>query len=41
VTMGTIVTILCGVDRPESILTWKRSPSVKALLTGLGRVCLM
>jgi hypothetical protein len=35
VTMGTIVTILCGVDRPESILTWKRSPSVKALLTGL------
>ena len=33
--MGTIVDILCGVDRPESILTWKRSPSVRALLTGL------
>ncbi|GFG55190.1 hypothetical protein MAGR_66310 [Mycolicibacterium agri] len=35
VTMGTIVTILCGVDRPESILSWKRSPTVRALLTGL------
>lgn len=35
VTMGTIVTILCGVDRPESILSWKRSPIVRALLTGL------
>jgi RNA polymerase subunit RPABC4/transcription elongation factor Spt4 len=34
-TMGTIVDILCGVDRPESILTWKRSPKVQALLTGL------
>jgi hypothetical protein len=34
-TMGTIVTILCGVDRPESILSWKRSPAVRALLTGL------
>ena len=33
--MGTIVEILCGVDRPESILTWKRSPTVQALLTGL------
>ena len=33
--MGTIVEILCGVDRPESILTWKRSPTVRALLTGL------
>ena len=33
--MGTIVTILCGVDRPESILSWKRSPTVRALLTGL------
>jgi hypothetical protein len=35
VAMGTIVDILCGVDRPESILTWKRSPAVRALLTGL------
>ena len=35
VTMGTIVDILCGVDRPESILSWKRSPIVRALLTGL------
>jgi hypothetical protein len=26
---------LCGVDRPESILTSKRSPTVQALLTGL------
>lgn len=35
VAMGTIVTILCGVDRPESILTWKRSSTVRALLLGL------
>ncbi|OBB74464.1 recombinase XerD [Mycobacterium sp. 852014-52144_SCH5372336] len=34
-TMSTIVTILCEVDRPESILSWKRSPTVRALLTGL------
>lgn len=33
--MTTIVEIFCGVDRPESILTWKRSPKVQALLTGL------
>ena len=33
--MSTIVDILCGVNRPESILTWKRSPKVRALLTGL------
>ena len=33
--MGNITNILCGVDRPESILTWKRSPTVRALLTGL------
>ena len=26
--MGTIVEILCGVGRPERILTWKRSPQV-------------
>jgi hypothetical protein len=33
--METIVEILCGVDRPESILTWKRSPKVQSLLKGL------
>lgn len=37
VAMGKIVEILCGVDRPESILTWKRSPTVQALLTALSR----
>lgn len=35
VTMDAIVEILCKVDRPESILSWKRSPTVRALLTGL------
>jgi hypothetical protein len=35
VAMGKIVEILCGVDRPESILTWKRHPKVQALLSGL------
>jgi hypothetical protein len=33
--MEKIVEVLCGVDRPESILTWKRSTKVQALLTGL------
>lgn len=33
--MGAIVEILCAVDRPESVLTWKRSPKVQALLAGL------
>jgi hypothetical protein len=33
--MQTIVEILCSVDRPESILTWKRSAKVQNLLTGL------
>jgi hypothetical protein len=33
--MTTVVEIFCSVDRPESILTWKRSPKVHALLTGL------
>jgi hypothetical protein len=33
--METIVEVLCGVDRPESILAWKRSSKVQALLTGL------
>ena len=38
--MSTIVDILCDVDRPESIFTWKRSPKVQQLLTGLasGRI---
>jgi hypothetical protein len=35
VVMCRIVESLCGVDRPESILTWKRSPSVQTLLTAL------
>jgi hypothetical protein len=35
VAMGTIVEVLCSVDRPKSILTWKRSPKVQALLSGL------
>ncbi|MCW2787470.1 MAG: recombinase XerD, partial [Marmoricola sp.] len=34
-TMSTIVDIFCGVDRPEIIYTWKRSPQVHDLLTGL------
>lgn len=33
--MGAIVDILCAADRPESVLTWKRSPKVRALLAGL------
>lgn len=40
VAMSTIVDILCNVDRPDSIYTWKRSPKVQDLLTGLasGRI---
>ena len=33
--MAPIVEALCGVERPASILTWKRSPRVQELLTGL------
>lgn len=33
--MAPIVEALCRVDRPASILTWKRSPRVQELLTGL------
>jgi hypothetical protein len=33
--MTTLVEVLCSVDRPESILSWKRSPKVQDLLTGL------
>lgn len=35
VTMGTIVEILCGADRPESVLKWERKATVRALLTRL------
>ncbi|MFF1254404.1 recombinase XerD [Pseudarthrobacter sp. NPDC058329] len=34
-TAGKIVDVLCKADRPESIITWKRSPKVQALLTSL------
>jgi hypothetical protein len=33
--MAAIVDTLCRVERPASILTWKRSPTVQELLTGL------
>ena len=33
--MAAIVEALCRVERPASILTWKRSPRVQELLTGL------
>jgi hypothetical protein len=33
--IASIVDALCSVDRPASILTWKLSPKVQALLTGL------
>lgn len=32
---ASLIGALCSVDRPESILTWKRSPAVHALLAGL------
>lgn len=28
--------VLCASDRPESVIVWKRSPKVQALLRGLG-----
>lgn len=31
-----LVDVLCASNRPESILIWKRSPKVEALLGGLG-----
>lgn len=31
-----LVEVLCAVDRPESIHTWKRRPAVQTLLAGLG-----
>ena len=35
--MAPIVDALCRVDRPASILTWKLSPKIQALLAGLAR----
>lgn len=34
-TVSKIVDVLCKADRPESIITWKRSPKVQALLVSL------
>ncbi|SCC29839.1 hypothetical protein GA0061083_0024 [Pseudarthrobacter enclensis] len=34
-TARKIIDVLCKADRPESIITWKRSPKVQALLTAL------
>jgi hypothetical protein len=34
---GKIVDVLCKANRPESIITWKRSPKVQALLGSLSR----
>ncbi|MGO9157464.1 MAG: hypothetical protein ACLP9N_31805, partial [Mycobacterium sp.] len=33
--METLIEVLCGVDRPESILAWKRSLQVLELLGGI------
>lgn len=33
--MATLIEVLCGVDRPESILTWKRNIQVLQLLGGI------
>ncbi|GLP81016.1 hypothetical protein [Mycobacterium antarcticum] len=33
--MQTLIEVLCGVDRPESILTWKRNIQVLQLLGGI------
>ncbi|WP_346995734.1 hypothetical protein [Dietzia sp. SLG310A2-38A2] len=34
--LAGLIDALCAADRPESIITWKRSPKVQRLLTGLG-----
>jgi len=34
--LAGLVDALCASDRPESIIVWKRSPKVQALLRGLG-----
>lgn len=31
-----LIDVLCASDRPESIMTWKRTPKVQTLLRGLG-----
>lgn len=38
--MSAIVDAFCNAERPESILTWKRNPTTRALLSGLasGRI---
>jgi site-specific recombinase XerD len=36
-TANKIMDVLCKADRPESIITWKRSPKVQALLASLSR----
>lgn len=33
--MQTLIEVLCGVDRPESILSWKRDIQVLQLLGGI------
>ncbi|MCH6470355.1 recombinase XerD [Sinomonas terrae] len=33
--MGRLVDVLCQAERPESIITWKRSPKVQTLLASL------
>ena len=35
-TLARLLEVLVGVDRPESVHTWKRRPAVRALLAGLG-----
>lgn len=35
IAMQTLIEVLCGVDRPESILTWKRNVKVLKLLGGI------
>lgn len=34
--LAGLLDALCASDRPESIIVWKRSPKVQALLAGLG-----
>lgn len=34
-TARKIIDVLCSADRPESIITWKRSPKVQALLASI------
>jgi hypothetical protein len=34
-TANRLVDVLCQADRPESMITWKRSPKVQTLLTSV------